>query len=306
MVISRTGFYQPPPQPVALPEAPPSSWLANSAPLADAAFETDAAGHFTGFGDSKTFGHDSIALLGIPATSLFSLPSGLFTTVLADLTAGTASWHARLALKQRNGSTAIVRLALAAGPVCGFRGLITHLDAELADFTNSPSRPAASPARLLCPETGLWSLPCFTDQAARRFDRLDVEGQPGTLMLLGFTHSDPALHAAIAIAIAEELQDIIRPTDLLGRIAPAIIALWCDGMDHLTGAERAARFCKYLPKSVPGSVLISIGLVTRWPASADDPQSLLARATPSLAKAEDATRREASGQWHVWQKNHSV
>ncbi|HQU03261.1 MAG TPA: hypothetical protein PLT25_00955 [Acidocella sp.] len=289
-----------------MPDVQPSAWLADSAPLADAAFETDADGQFTGFGGAMLFGHEAAALLGVAAATLFSLPIGLFATILAELSAGTTAWHARLALKQRNGKTAIVRLALTAGPVAGFRGLITHLDSELADFTTRTALPAASPARLLCPETGLWTLASFTDQTARRFDRLDVEGQPGTLMLLGFNQSDPALHTPVAIAIAEELRDIIRPTDLLGRIAPGIIALWCDGMDHLTGAERAARFCKYLPKAVPGTVLISIGLVTRWPTSADDPQSLLARATQSLAKAEDATRREASGQWHVWQKDHSV
>jgi hypothetical protein len=90
---------------------------------------------------------------------------------------------------------------------------------------------------------------------------------------------------------------------LLGRIDETTIYLWCDGMDHLTGAERATRFCTYMPASLPDRVLISVGLVTRWPGSADDPNSLIARAGSALAEASAATDRETLGSWRVWQKD---
>jgi hypothetical protein len=77
-------------------------------------------------------------------------------------------------------------------------------------------------------------------------------------------------------------------------------------MDHLTGAERATRLCKYLPTVTPGQSLISLGLATRWPGSTDDPETLLTRAMAALQKAEAITVRDNTASWHVWQGHHKA
>ncbi|MDE8342697.1 MAG: hypothetical protein POG24_02630 [Acidocella sp.] len=287
----------------------PSPWLAVAAGLAEAAFETDIRGHFTAFGDEQILGFHARNLLGTTADSLFNLSGGRLAGIFANLAGGCAAWHGRLTIRHADHTTALYRLALAPRAsryftAAGICGLLINLDGP--DHTLFPTIPLNAAVRPLCSDTGLWPLASFIEQAARRFDRLDVEDRPGTLILLGFGVAEAALHTPIAISIAEELREIIRPTDLLGRIAPAIIGLWCDGMDHLTGAERATRLCKYLPTATPGQSLISLGLATRWPGSTDDPETLLTRAMAALQKAEAITVRDNTASWHVWQGHHKA
>jgi GGDEF domain-containing protein len=297
--------------PVTKPGAHPSPWLGQAAALADVAFELDSEGRFLAFGDDVVFGYDAESLIGVPANALFNVPAGAFDSVIADLAAQPGAWLGKIAIRQASGSVSMFRLALAAKPAktpthC-IAGLLTDLEAPLIDISYTEASEiedaAIQVSRLLCPNTGLWSLASFIEQTARRFDRLDVEDRPGTLLCLGFSRASAALQTPVALRLTEELREIIRPTDLLGRIAPAIIALWCDGMDHLTGAERAARFCKYLPTTVPGHILISAGVATRWPGNADDPETMIERAGLALRDAEAATDRDAIGRWRVWQKN---
>ena len=128
------------------------------------------------------------------------------------------------------------------------------------------------------------------EEIARRFDRLDVEDLPGTLLYLGFSRAPAELHSAVAMRLAEELRDIVRPTDLLGRIDATTIGLWCDGMDHLTGGERAAKFCTQLPAILPERTPITVGVAPRWAGSGDDTATVIEHAAVALRLAEIADR----------------
>lgn len=284
----------------------PEGWLGVAGMLADSAFETDKDGRFTAVSAGGVLGHLPAAALGRDMGELFGVPNGGFRVILDAICAEAVVWHGRLELTCADGSSGIYRLALAPrmdgrGKIGGTHGLLLDLGApELGGAGNGFGFRVAD---LLDPDTGLWAAPSFIEQAARRFDRLDVEDKPGTLLFLGFARAAEHLHTAIAMRLTEELREIVRPTDLLGRIDRTTIALWCDGMDHLTGAERAARFCAHLPSSLPERVLISVGLVTRWPGNADDPHSLIARAGIALGDAAAVTEKESVGSWRVWQKD---
>jgi hypothetical protein len=284
------------------------SWLTPAARLADAVFETDLRGNFTAFGGARFLGFEARPLLGTAIDSLFGF-SGYLAGIIAWLPTSGGQWQGQLMLRRADAEPRPYRLALAlrAGRFftqTAVTGLLINFEAGAHTLPDT-TRPSA-PASPLCPDTGLWLLASFTEQIARRFDRLDVEDRPGTLILLGFGAAQVALHTPIAVSIAAELREIIRPTDLLGRIAPAIVALWCDGMDHLTGAERATRLCKYLPTALPGLSLLSLGLATRWPGSAEDPETLLTRAVAALQQAQAHTVRDNAASWHVDQAHHKA
>ena len=144
-------------------------------------------------------------------------------------------------------------------------------------------------------------------EIARRFDRLDVEELPGTLLYLGFSRAPAALRCAVAMRLADELRDVVRPTDLLGRIDASTVALWCDGMDHLTGGERAAKFCTQLPAILPERALITAGVATRWPGNGDDAAAATEHAAIALRLADMATERattpDLAGAWRVYQRD---
>ncbi len=251
-------------------------------------------------------GYASARLMGKQAGDFFNAPDGAFRTIFEAICNEAVVWHGKIEVIHADGGTGTYRLALA--PKHGRKSEVTGTYGLLLDLSSPELGGSAADVRfrdneLLDAETGLWASASFIEQAARRFDRLDVEDRPGTLLFLGFARAPHNLHTAVAMRITEELREIVRPTDLLGRIDETTIALWCDGMDHLTGAERATRFCTHMPASLPDRVLISVGLVTRWPGSADDPHSLIARAGSALAEAGAATDRESVGSWRVWQKD---
>jgi hypothetical protein len=280
-----------------------SDWLAVGSLLSDAAFELDLEFHFTGFGAAIAFGHATTTLLGAPASSLLADGGESFADILTTVRDGLVAWHGQVAILDANGEARMCRLALAPklnlyGNPLGLYGMVIDLAAPELTAAVTPRLPLD---RALDPETGFWSAGSFVEQASRRFDRLDVESQPGTLLFLGFGRAQGKLQTPTAMRLADELREIVRPTDLLGRINRTTIALWCDGMDHLTGAERAARFCKHLPAALPEQTLIAVGLVTRWPGSIDDPGTLIDRAGLALADAYAATSRDANGSWRVWQ-----
>jgi GGDEF domain-containing protein len=282
-----------------------SDWLKVASLLGDAAFELDLDCNFKAFGAVSVFGHQTPGLLSTPAINLLATEGEALADVLATVRDELVIWHGQIHTAHGDGSSRICRLALA--PKLNPEGRAVGLYGLLIDLTAPELNPAQTPVslvdRALDPETGLWSTANFIDQAARRFDRLDVESQPGTLLFLGFGRAQPSLQTPTAMRLADELREIVRPTDLLGRFNRTTIALWCDGMDHLTGAERAARFCKHMPASLPDQSLISVGLVTRWPGSADDTSNLIERASMALKEAYAATARDANGSWRVWQNN---
>jgi GGDEF domain-containing protein len=319
-----------------------SHWLNIATMLADLAFETDIAGRFTAFGTSDVLGYEVNNLLGRSLGDLFvlrtdasvlrndgfvlrtggAIASTSFNAIFNTIYSRNAEWRGIVALQRADGSEGNYQLCLApkrgvsagaatslnpaGGGGDGAYGLLIDLDAPELRALASNTEPGKA---MLDPQTGLWSAATFATETARRFDRLDVEGLPGTLLLLGFSRTKPIGHNAVAIRLAEELRDIIRPTDLLGRLDATTFALWCDGMDDLTGAERAARFCQRLPAALPGEPCISVGLAARWPNKTEDVATLISQASAALRHSDriaqaaaDAGSTEpiAAGTWRAW------
>ncbi len=281
-----------------------SDWLRVAALLGDAAFELDIECRFIAFGAACMFGYQTPGLLGRRAADILVSDGKALREILGTVRDECLIWHGRMNVLHADGAARTCRLALAPkvngnGRVAGLFGLLIDLTAQ--ELLPPPPMLEGPPDRALDPKTGLWSAASFIDQASRRFDRLDVETQPGTLLFIGFGRAPLNMQTPTAMRIADELREIVRPTDLIGRINQTTIALWCDGMDHLTGAERAACFCKQMPAALPENTLISVGLVTRWPGSADDAASVMERASFALKDAYAATARDANGSWRVWQ-----
>ncbi len=307
------------------PASPVTSWLLVAAMLADLAFETDPMGRFTAFGPGRALGQPASALLGVELATLLAggnaeadeLSAKQFRHIITTICTECVAWHGKVRLAQIDGSTALFRLSLApklqGAAVTGTYGLLFDMDTPELTLPDRAAGHADDPAlghnTMLDVETGLWSARMFGDEIARRFDRLDVEEQPGTLLYLGFGRAPAHLRAAVAIRLAEEMRDIIRPTDLLGRIDETTIALWCDNMDHLTGGERAAKFCTSLPAVLPEQSCITVGVAPRWAGSGEDAASVLEHAAISLRLADMAAERAQAngsapaGAWRVWQRD---
>ena len=304
-----------------LAPAPGHSWLAVAAMLADLAFETDPMGRFTGFGPGKVLGQPAAALMGTELAGLLAgssveeeaLSVTQFRSIITTICTECVAWHGKVRLAQADGGSAVYRLALAprisGTSVTGTYGLLFAMDTPeltLPDRDAGHERdPALTHNAMLDAETGLWSGRTFGEEISRRFDRLDVEERPGTLLYLGFSRAGAKFRSAIAIRLAEELRDVVRPTDLLGRIDETTIGLWCDGMDHLTGGERAAKFCASLPALLPERTAITVGVAPRWAGSGEDAHSVLEHAAIALRladmEAERAKGGAPAGAWRVWQ-----
>ncbi len=302
--------------------APGTGWLAVCAMLTDLAFETDPFGRFTAFGPGKVLGQPAAQLLGVEMATLLTGPAGeeglsaaQFRSIITTICMECVAWHGKVQLARPDGARSVFRLSLAprltGATVTGTYGILFDLDTPELTLPDSHAGRAADPAlrhnTMLDAETGLWSQRTFAEEMARRFDRLDVEGQPGTLLYLGFSRAPAALQSAVAMRMAEELRDIVRPTDLLGRIDATIIALWCDNMDHLTGGERAAKFCIQFPALLPGHTPITVGVAGRWSGSGEDTTQVIEHAAVALRLADLATQRssgpETAGAWRVWRRD---
>ncbi len=307
---------------LALSPAPGTGWLAVAAMLTDLAFETDTLGRFTAFGPGKVLGQPAQNLLGMEAANLLAGPAeeealsaAQFRSVVTTICMECVAWHGKVRLAQPDGGSGVFRLSLApriaGGTVIGTYGILFDLDTPELTLPDSHAGRADDPAlrhnTMLDAETGLWSSRTFIEEIARRFDRLDVEELPGTLLCLGFSRAKPGLQSAVAMRLAEELRDVVRPTDLLGRIDKTTIALWCDGMDHLTGGERAAKFCAQMPSVLPERTTVTVGVAPRWPGSGDDPATVMEHAAVALRLADMATERvtepNLGGAWRVWQRD---
>ncbi|GLR66222.1 hypothetical protein GCM10010909_09020 [Acidocella aquatica] len=306
----------------ALASSPGTGWLAVAGMLTDLAFETDPLGRFTAFGPGKVLGKPAAQLLGVEMASLLTGPNGeeglsaaQFRSIITTICMECVAWHGRVQLIRPDGRTSIFRLSLAprisGSTVSGTYGILFDMDTPELTLPDSHAGRADDPAlrhnTMLDAETGLWSQRTFAEEMSRRFDRLDVEGQPGTLLYLGFSRAPAALHSAIAMRMAEELRDIVRPTDLLGRIDATTIALWCDNMDHLTGGERAAKFCAQLPPVLPDGAQVTVGVAPRWTGSGEDSATVTAHAIAALRLADVVAQRagseHTSGAWKVWQRD---
>ncbi len=307
----------------ALPHAPAASWLSVGAMLADLAFETDPLGRFTAFGPGRALGRQASELLGVEMASLLTgrsveeeaLGVTEFRSIVTTICVECVAWYGRVRLNGPENMDRQYRLSLAprfaGGAIAGTYGLLFDLEApELA----LPDRHAGAMdeaglrlASVLDTQTGLWTGLTFADEISRRLDRLDVEEQPGTLLYLGFSRAEAKLRTAVAMRLAEELRDIVRPTDLLGRIDETTIGLWCDGMDHLTGGERAAKFCATLPALLPEQTLVTVGVAPRWAGSGEDAAMVMEHAAVTLRLADFACEQlqdnGPASAWRVWQSD---
>lgn len=156
--------------------------------------------------------------------------------------------------------------------------------------------------------TGLPNRRWFLDEADRHIDRLDQDAMTGTLFLvdidelrrinlnLGRAYGDRVL-----VRMANQLRAMVRPNDVVARVGADEFAIWQDGMDHLTAAERAEALCgRRIFQDVPDSrgVTFSIGIASRRANSADDIRTLLRRAHMA---ARDVKSKGGGG----WRVSHS-
>jgi diguanylate cyclase (GGDEF)-like protein len=159
------------------------------------------------------------------------------------------------------------------------------------------------------PLTGLLNRRAFFDEMARRLDRLERDGTPGTLMFIDLDHfkavNDGRGHdlgdEALCVT-AVLLRSVVRAQDLVARLGGDEFALWLDNTDEFSAAERAEELRVKAPKSlehlscVGGPTLtMSIGIATRWPGRGEDVEALVQRADQVMYQV----KRSGRGHWQV-------
>ena len=159
------------------------------------------------------------------------------------------------------------------------------------------------------PLTGLINRRAFLDEVARRIERLEREGLPGTLLFVDLDNfkelNDDCGHEvgdeALCIT-ARLLRATVRPTDLVARLGGDEFALWLDSADEFAASERAERLRQDGPKALghlaaPAGLALtmSIGIATRWPGRAEDLETIIRRADQAMYQVKRAGR----GHWRV-------
>ena len=157
--------------------------------------------------------------------------------------------------------------------------------------------------------TGLINRRSFLNEVARRIDRLDRDRLPGTMMIIalenfaalteraGHEFGDEALRIAAAL-----LRVTFRPGDVLSRLGSDAFAVWMDGADEMTAAERAESLCSDGPQQFAHlgdgtvAVTLSIGIAMRWTGGDEDVTELSRRADLALGQVKGA----GGGAWRVW------
>jgi diguanylate cyclase (GGDEF)-like protein len=157
--------------------------------------------------------------------------------------------------------------------------------------------------------TGLPKARKFVADLPRHFARLDREALPGTLIVVnidGFDQFVAQLGRGVADAMVQQtaalLVGVTRPTDLVARLGNDEFAIWLNGADHFTAAERAEQLrvagSGTLSTAVQlgsPSVSLSVGIATRQPGSVETPGSLMRRADYALHEAKAI----GPGTWRV-------
>lgn len=154
--------------------------------------------------------------------------------------------------------------------------------------------------------TALLNRDSFTIEVNRRLDRLDKEGLPGTLMVVGldrFREINEALGPESGDEVLRQsahiLRDTVRPTDLVARLGGDVFALWLDGADQFAAAERAEMMCQQgikvtIDEQQP--LHVSVGLATRPSRSYETIDNLLEQAHAALG----AIKLAGGGRWHFY------
>ncbi len=157
------------------------------------------------------------------------------------------------------------------------------------------------------PLTALLSRRAFLAEASRHIARLERDELPGTLMLAEVDNLDSVV-TLLGARAAEQvlrraavlLRSTVRPTDVVGRFAESEFAVWLNGADYLTAAERAESLCLEAPSRIVGprhamlpGVSFSIGIATRRVDENFD--DLVRRASDAVREVKSA----GGGYWRV-------
>ena len=154
------------------------------------------------------------------------------------------------------------------------------------------------------PLTGLFNRRAFLEEVGRRVERLERDGLPGTLMFVDLDHfkelndrlghdvGDDALCITAAL-----LRATVRPTDIVARFGGDEFALWLDGADELSTAERAESLRIEGPQALAHlgqadgiQVTMSIGIATRWPGRSEDVDTIINRADQVMYEVKRSGR----------------
>jgi diguanylate cyclase (GGDEF)-like protein len=150
--------------------------------------------------------------------------------------------------------------------------------------------------------TGLPNRVYFLDEVDRRIERLDLDSASGTMMIIdldGLERLNQSfgrpLGDRMLSRVAILVRAMVRPADIVARVGPDEFAVWMDGVDHMTAAERADTLGqRRLSMSdwdgrdpVTGQT-VSIGIATRLPGSGQDAVGLLRRANTAMRAVKQA------------------
>ena len=157
--------------------------------------------------------------------------------------------------------------------------------------------------------TGLPNRTFFLGEVNRHIDRLEQDGSPGTMLLVdldGLRRVNAGHGRAIGddllIRSATLLRAMVRPIDMVARIGGDEFAVWLDGMDHMTAAERAVGLAERR-LALPGpsvdddrtDITYSIGIASRLMGEGEDARALLRRSHKALWEA----KQSGGGGWSV-------
>lgn len=161
--------------------------------------------------------------------------------------------------------------------------------------------------------TRLPNRPYFLDEVNRHIERLELELDQvsGTMMMIDLDGLDGlntlfGRHAGdrMLIRVAALLRAMVRPTDIVARVGADEFAVWLDGMDHMTAAERAdslgQRPLSTINEDQGGPEIpqtFSIGIATRQVGSSEDARTLLRRAHMAMREV----KQTGGAAWRVSQ-----
>jgi diguanylate cyclase (GGDEF)-like protein len=184
----------------------------------------------------------------------------------------------------------------------------TALNAVLKSVASSPKdTPWHSVIDIV---TGLPRARKFVTDLPRHFYRLDREGLTGTMILVsidGYSRLSAHLGRKAMEEVLRQTADLLtrlsRPTDVVARISDDEFAVWLNGADHFTAAERAEQLRSEAPnilavatKGMP--ISLSVGIAARRSGSPETVAVIMQRADYAMHEA----KRIGPGLWRVSQE----